>query len=290
LRAGIAIVGDALSVVNAAAGLRRLCSARIVSAMSRGQRRTATTLRAALAFLGGELLQRHADTRQGADLHRHPEPRALPLALLQRDPDRLAYARPIRRLASRKVSILLSPLPQLVTDHVASDTFRGHSAQGPSCRAKAFPVNLAAVVAKSRKIPEAAAIHIRDLLAEELTRRYGPKDDRGARPVGQRKICEDLKLSQPVLQDIENATGSLGVHALIALRSFLGISIDDLLRLEPLRQGTPAEPPNLTDLQRLMREAVRAELDAPARTSTPPTEPPAPLKKGPSDAPRARRR
>lgn len=148
-------------------------------------------------------------------------------------------------------------------------------------------------MAKSRRIPEAAAIHIRDLVAEELTRRYGPKDDRGARPVGQRKICDDLKLSQPVLADIEGATGSVGVHALIALRNFLQVPIDELLMLDPLPQVKPApEPaPNLTEMQRIMREAVLAGLEEQEqrRRSAPSSTPPASPRKGSPDA-RPRRR
>jgi transcriptional regulator with XRE-family HTH domain len=149
-------------------------------------------------------------------------------------------------------------------------------------------------VSKSRRIPEAAAIHIRDLLVARLTAEYGPKDSSGARRVGQRKICEDTGLSQPVLKDVEDGTGSVGVHTLIALRNFLRVPIDDLLMLEPLGETKAlAEPPNLSEMQRLFRQAVVDGLEEVEgrRRSTPPTEPPAPQKKGAtSDAPRPRRR
>jgi hypothetical protein len=147
-------------------------------------------------------------------------------------------------------------------------------------------------VPKTRRIPEAAAIKIRDLVVAELDSRYGPKNDKGARPVGQRQICDDLDVSQPVLQDIENGTGSLGVHALVAVRNFLRkYTIDDLLGLDPLPAPKPAPaPPNLSEMQRMVRETVLAALDE--RQQPPPPSDPAPVvpKKGSPDAPRPRRR
>jgi transcriptional regulator with XRE-family HTH domain len=131
---------------------------------------------------------------------------------------------------------------------------------------------------RTRRIPDTTLARIRDLLTARLDEDFGPRVD-GARRVGQRQICERIGISQPVLHDIEAATGSLGVHALIALRNYLRKPIDELLGLEPL--DAPAD--KLAEMQRTLDrfgETLRA------MNHLSPDPPP----KGPPDAPRPRRR
>lgn len=98
-------------------------------------------------------------------------------------------------------------------------------------------------------------------------------------------------VSQSHISQIENGAGC-GSAVLLALRMKLNLSLEELCFPPGKRKGVAAAPPPpapspVLDLDAI-RAALRAELDE--RDSTPPTEPPVPMKKGPSDAPRARRR
>lgn len=139
----------------------------------------------------------------------------------------------------------------------------------------------------SRRVPEHATVRIRDLLKARLDAEFGEKNVDGSRKVGQRQICERIGLSQPVLQDIENGSGSLGVHALIALRNYLETPIDVLLDLPalPPKKQPPATPEAILAGLEAVTEALRRQVE-----TSPATEPPPPPKRGTSDAPRARRR
>jgi DNA-binding XRE family transcriptional regulator len=99
-------------------------------------------------------------------------------------------------------------------------------------------------------------------------------------------------VSQSHISQIENGAGC-GSAVLIALRGKLNLSLEELCFPPGKRKGIAAvesPPAPQLDLDAI-RAALRAELDDVRRDSTPPTDPPAPLKKGPpSDAPRARRR
>lgn len=146
-------------------------------------------------------------------------------------------------------------------------------------------------MSRSRRIPEHAAVRIRDLLAAKLDADFGSKGADGRRKRGQRQICEIIGISQPVLADIEAATGSLGVHALIALRQYLRKPIDDLLELPPLEaDGEKRESPDGdrtgAELARLRAtvEGFREELRA-LRSEPPPAATSPPTR---SDRPRRR--
>lgn len=130
-------------------------------------------------------------------------------------------------------------------------------------------------------------MRIRDLLAAKLDRDFGPKDEHGRRKRGQRQICAKIGITQPVLADIENASGSLGVHALIALRDYLETPIDDLLDLEPLPAKPavtplPTQPPPSPLTPEAIEDIVVRAMRRAERGESPSTEP-AP-KKGPPDA------
>jgi transcriptional regulator with XRE-family HTH domain len=103
----------------------------------------------------------------------------------------------------------------------------------------------------------------------------------------QSRAAEALGVSQGHLSQIVNAAErGPGLPFLVALRNKTGTPIDDLLGLEPLTANAPAPTADLDAIRSLLRE----ELAAAQTPKTDPPEPPAPSKKGPSDAPRARRR
>lgn len=241
------------------------------------------------ALLGDEFLERDLDARKRHDLERHLEARALAVSLFQREPHGLTNAGTLRRVARGHVPVRLAPLPELLSNHGARDSVHWPIAQGRSCSPIAFPFRLPGVGKASRRIPEHMAVRIRDLLKARLDADFGEKKADGSRRVGQRQICELIGLSQPVLQDIESGSGSLGVHALIALRNYLETPIDALLDLPalPPKKQPPATPEAILAGLEAVTEALRRQVEAPTATEPPP---PPPRKKGTSDAPRPRRR
>lgn len=83
---------------------------------------------------------------------------------------------------------------------------------------------------------------------------------------------------------------SAGIPVLKRIRAFTGCTLDELIGLPPLKpliEESPPPPP-VASAEELAYAIIR---DAEQRRSTPPTEPPRLLPpKGPSDAPRPRRR
>lgn len=70
----------------------------------------------------------------------------------------------------------------------------------------------------------------------------------GGRPKSERALAELLGISQFSLNKLRNKTGPYGLHVLIAIRGPLGVTLDELLGLEP----------NVEAIRRILRE----ELDA----------------------------
>lgn len=107
-------------------------------------------------------------------------------------------------------------------------------------------------------------------MAEAVARaveRFIAERFRGAR-VSEREIAEALGLSQPALNKIRHADGSLGINTLLALRTAIGVSLDDLLELPPLEASRPAlTEAELDAVRKLLtdfRDQVVAEQPKPA--------------------------
>lgn len=138
----------------------------------------------------------------------------------------------------------------------------------------------------SRKVSKKTAEWIRDQLQKKLTEDFGPRDENGRRSTGQRAIIAKIGIKQPVLNDLEAADGGLGVHALIALRNYLGLSLEELLHLEPgmdvplpVRKPPTVPPREAYEILARTREMIdRAFADA------------EPQRKGPADDPPSRPR
>lgn len=87
---------------------------------------------------------------------------------------------------------------------------------------------------------EELLFRVAGVLRREINARFA-RDD-GTLPT-QREIADELNVQQPVLNELLNARGSLGIIVLLRLRESLQMTIDELLDLEPLVPDPPNEPP-----------------------------------------------
>lgn len=135
---------------------------------------------------------------------------------------------------------------------------------------------MASKMASRKKIPPIAAAHIARLLAAKLDEDFGPKDpSSGKRRIGQRAMCKRIGIAQPVLKDLEEATGSAGINALIALRKYLKAPIDEILGLGHLPGQAPSErEQQLLDALADVRAELRALREREERRSDTPPPPP----------------
>lgn len=130
---------------------------------------------------------------------------------------------------------------------------------------------------RAKAIPRENAVHLAKVL-RPYAEAY-PSQTAAAKAWG----IAQSHLSQILLAEGKGA----GIAVLIRIRKALGITLDEMLGLPPIR----VEKAPTSHLDEI-RAALRAELEDMRRPS-PPTDPPAPLlppKKGISDAPRPRRR
>lgn len=94
-----------------------------------------------------------------------------------------------------------------------------------------------------------------------------PEGPDGKRSLSQKRIANAIGIVQPVLSDILAANGSVGVAALIRLRSWLKMPIDDLLDLAPLQDMTET-------LQSIDRRLAALETQSePPKSAPPPAAP-----------------
>jgi transcriptional regulator with XRE-family HTH domain len=98
----------------------------------------------------------------------------------------------------------------------------------------------------SRRLPPEMERRIAAIVEDEIRAKYRGKSER--------HIAEAMGLSQPVLNQIRNGEGGIGVHALLALRAYTKRSIDDLLGLDE------APAPVLDRNHKAMEEALLGAL------------------------------
>jgi hypothetical protein len=85
-----------------------------------------------------------------------------------------------------------------------------------------------------RKHKDAFFSHAQERIGERLRQGHS-----------QERIAGDWGISQNVLNRIKQGTGGMGVKALVGMRVDLGMTIDEILGLEPLRhtRRQESEPP-----------------------------------------------
>jgi transcriptional regulator with XRE-family HTH domain len=109
----------------------------------------------------------------------------------------------------------------------------------------------------TKGLPPAMAAHLARVVRAEIAARYPTSAD--GKPVAQSVVAKAIGITQPTLSELLGLRGGVGVTALLALRDWLGMPIDEMLGLPPIAGRDSASS---VDALRLELMAKMAELEA----------------------------
>lgn len=109
---------------------------------------------------------------------------------------------------------------------------------------------------KSKALPSEVLAHVASYVERIIARDF-PVRANGTK-VSERKMAEAMGLTQPVLNDLRHKKGSLGIHAVLALRAYTGDPIDVILGFSAPQGGDPSPTGRLEELERKLDEVLQA--------------------------------
>jgi hypothetical protein len=113
------------------------------------------------------------------------------------------------------------------------------------------------------------AKRLAELVATKIAADY--PDQAGKKKVSQARIAKDIGTVQPVLSEILAAKGGVGVGALLVLRAWLKMPLDEMLGLPPLPSQLSQAVVEAMDTIERRRLTATAPPMLPPHHVTPPT-------------------